>query len=273
MPGEGGAPKRITTTTTVGRDDISDRMGPNNIVVAWENTKPLVVFRSRMKSFNDFIGQLFTVGLAAELPEQLPVPRGGFASFSPDDSKMVYNRVFREFRTWKHYRGGMADDIWMYDFKTGAVENLTNNPAQDICPMWGPDNRIYFASDRDAVMNLFSVDLASKEVKKLTDFKDYDVKFPSIGKDSIVFEQAGYIWRYDLKTGQAAPVRIDIKEDFASGRPAFLDASKHTDSVNLAPDGERVIVVARGDLFSAPMKEGTPRNLTKTSNAHERDAV
>jgi tricorn protease len=273
MPAEGGAPKRLTTSATLGRDDISDRMGPNNLVMAWENTKPLVVFRSRMKSFNDFIGQLFTVGLDAELPQQLPVPRGGFVSFSPDDSKMAFNRVFREFRTWKHYRGGMADDIWIYDFKNGTTENLTNNPAQDICPMWGPDNRIYFTSDRDGRMNLFATDLTSKETKQLTTFKDFDIKFPSIGKDSIVFEEAGYIWRYDLASGQAAPVPIEVKEDFASGRATFVDASKHTETVNLAPDGERAIVVARGDLFSVPMKEGTARNLSKTSNAHERDAI
>jgi tricorn protease len=273
MPAEGGAPKRLTTSATLGRDDISDRMGPNNLVMAWENTKPVVVFRSRMKSFNDFIGQLFTVGLDAELPQQLPVPRGGFVSFSPDDSKMAFNRVFREFRTWKHYRGGMADDIWIYDFKNGTTENLTNNPAQDICPMWGPDNRIYFTSDRDGRMNLFASDLTSKETKQLTTFNDFDIKFPSIGKDSIVFEEAGYIWRYDLASGQAAPVPIDVKEDFASGRAAFVDASKHTETVNLAPDGERAIVVARGDLFSVPMKEGTARNLSKSSNAHERDAI
>jgi len=273
MPAEGGAPKRLTTSATLGRDDISDRMGPNNLVMAWENTKPLVVFRSRMKSFNDFIGQLFTVGLDAELPQQLPVPRGGFISFSPDDSKMAFNRVFREFRTWKHYRGGMADDIWVYDFKNGTTENLTNNPAQDICPMWGPDNRIYFISDRDGRMNLFATDLTSKETKQLTTFKDFDIKFPSIGKDSIVFEEAGYIWRYDLASGQAAPIPIAVKEDFASGRSALVDASKHTETVNLAPDGERAIVVARGDLFSVPMKEGTARNLSKSSNAHERDAI
>ena len=273
MPAEGGTPKRLTTSATLGRDDVSDRMGPNNIVMAWENTKPLVVFRSRMKSFNDFIGSLFAVGLDAELPQQLPVPRGGFVSFSPDDSKLAYNRVFREFRTWKHYRGGMADDVWIYDFKTGATENLTNNPAQDICPMWGPDNKIYFISDRDNRMNLFFVDLATKETKQLTHFTDYDIKFPSIGKDSIVFEQAGYIWRYDLATGQATPVPIEIKEDFALGRSALVDASKHLESVNLAPDGERTVVIARGDLYSVPAKNGTPRNLSKTSGAHERDAV
>ncbi|HJT80155.1 MAG TPA: hypothetical protein VJ719_03070, partial [Chthoniobacterales bacterium] len=273
MPAEGGVPKRLTTSATLGRDDISDRMGPNNIVMAWQNTKPLIAFRSRMKSFNDFNGQLFTVGLDAELPQQMPVPRTGFVSFSPDDSKMAFNRIFREFRTWKRYRGGMVDDVWIYDFKSGTTENLTNNAAQDICPMWGPNNVIYFVSDRDGRMNLYSVDLASKETKQLTTFKDFDIKFPSIGKGSIVFEQAGYIWRFDLASGNAAPVPIKIAEDFASGRSAFLDGSKNIESVNLAPDAQRAIVVARGDLFSVPARDGTPRNLTKTSNAHERDAV
>ena len=273
MPGDGGTPKRLTTTATLGRDDISDRMGPNNIVMTWMNTKPVVVFRTRMRTFNSFIGELFTVGLDAELPQQLPVPRGGFASFSPDDSKMAFNRVFREFRTWKYYRGGMADDVWVYDFKTGTTENLTNDIGQDICPMWAPDNRIYYISDRDGRMNLYFTDLATKETKQLTTFKDWDIKFPSMGKDSIVFEQAGQIWRYDLASGQAVVVPISIKEDFASGRATLVDAGKHVQSVAPAPDGKRAVAVARGELFSVPGKEGTARNLSRTSGAHERDAV
>src|SRR5437763_3050167 len=167
----------------------------------------------------------------------------------------------------------MADDVWLFDFKTGQIQNLTNDPSHDICPMWGPDNRIYFISDRDGRMNLFSTDLTGKDTKQHTTFKDYDIKFPSIGKDAIVFEQAGYIWRYDLASGQSTVVPIDIKEDFAAGRSALVDASKHIESATSAPDGQRVIVVARGDLYSVPGKDGTPRNLTKTSNAHERDAV
>jgi tricorn protease len=115
--------------------------------------------------------------------------------------------------------------------------------------------------------------LRTKETKQLTHFTDFDIKFPSMGKQSIVFEQAGHIWRYDLATGQATPVPIDIKEDFDSGRGGLVDAAKHIESVNLAPDGERTIVVARGDLFSVPARTGTPRNLSKTSGAHERDAV
>ena len=273
MPADGGTPKRLTTSATIARDDVSDRMGPNNIVMAWQNTKPQVLFRNRARTWNSFHGELFTVGMDADLPKQVPVPRGGFATFSPDDSKMAFNRVFREFRTWKFYRGGMADDVWVIDFKTGASENLTNNDAQDVFPMWGPDNRIYFLSDRDGRMNLYSVDAGTKETKQLTNFRDFDAKFPSIGKDAIVFENAGYIWRYDLASGQSTPLPIEVKEDFASGRGALVDAAKHIQGVSTAPDRQRVVTVARGDVFSVPAKDGTPRNLTRTSNAHERDAV
>src|SRR5258707_8003018 len=71
MTADGGRPKRLATSAPLGCDDVSDRMGPNNIVMAWENTKPLVVFRSRMRSFDDFVGALFAVGLDSELPQQL----------------------------------------------------------------------------------------------------------------------------------------------------------------------------------------------------------
>src|SRR5947209_15087046 len=108
MPSEGGVPKRLTFTATLGRDYVSDRMGPNNIVMGWTPDGKHVVFRSRMHSFNDFIGQLYKVPLRGGLAEPLPLPRGGFCSYSPDGSKLAYNRVFREFRTWKRYRGGMA---------------------------------------------------------------------------------------------------------------------------------------------------------------------
>ncbi|MBL7996984.1 PD40 domain-containing protein, partial [bacterium] len=105
MPADGGVPKRLTITATLGRDDVSDRMGPNNIVMTWKNKTPEIVFRSRMISHNDFIGQLYSVNIDGSPASELPLPRGGFCSFSPDDKKMAYNRVFREFRTWKRYRG------------------------------------------------------------------------------------------------------------------------------------------------------------------------
>jgi tricorn protease len=94
IPAEGGVPKRLTYTATLGRDDVSDRMGPNNIITGWTPDGKSVVFRSRMNSFNDFIGQLYKVRLAGGLAEPLPLPRGGFCSFSPDGKKLAYNVDF-----------------------------------------------------------------------------------------------------------------------------------------------------------------------------------
>ncbi|HUR59041.1 MAG TPA: hypothetical protein VM029_15105, partial [Opitutaceae bacterium] len=271
MPADGGAPKRLTYTATLGRDDLGDRMGPNNIVLAWKNTANEIAFRTRMISPNDFIGQLFTVGLDAEVPKQMPVPRGGFLSFSPDDTKMAYNRIFREFRTWKHYKGGMADDIWIIDLKTGALENISNNDAQDIIPMWAPNGKIYYASERDGRFNLYSYDLASKQTQQHTTFKDFDIKFPSLGSGGIVFEQAGYIWRFDLATGQARPVPIVVREDLAIARDGVVTVTKNVTRVRPSPDGKRAVVVARGDVFTVPAKTGPVRPLTGTSGVHERD--
>ena len=277
MPADGGSPKRLTYTATLERDDLGDRMGPNNIVMAWRNTSPEVVFRSRMHSFDPFNGQLFSVGADGDLPRVLPVPRGGFLSLSPDDSKMAYNRIFREFRTWKDYRGGMEDDIWIYDFKTGAIENITNNPAQDIIPMWAPDNRIYFLSDRLSEgakrLNLYSYNLATKATEQHTHFKDFDIKFPSLGGGAIVFEEAGYLWSFDIKAGAARRIPIVVREDFASSRPALLDVSKFVAGVSPSPEGKRVVVNARGDTFTVPAKDGATRNLSLKAGVHERDAV
>ncbi|MFA5195745.1 MAG: protease, partial [Bacteroidales bacterium] len=198
MPAAGGLPVRQTYTATLGRDDLSDRMGPNNIVMTWKDNQT-IIFRSRMKSFNDFKGQLFSINTTDGKMEELPLPCGGFCSYAPDKTKLAYNRVFREFRTWKYYKGGMADDIWIYDFKEKTTVNITNNPAQDIFPMWHGDI-IYFLSDRDRIMNLFSYNITSKETKKLTDFTEFDMKFPSLGDSSIVFENGGYIYIFDFKT-------------------------------------------------------------------------
>ncbi len=273
MPATGGVPKRLTVSATLDRDDLADRMGPNNVVMGWRNTAPEVVFRSRWRSFNPFIGELYTVRMDGDLPTQLPVPRGGFVSYSPDDTKIAYNRIFREFRTWKNYRGGMADDVWIFDLKSGALENITNDPAQDIFPMWAPNGRIYFVSERTGRGNLFAYDLATKKTRQVTQFTDFDVKFPSLGKGAIVFEQGGRIWRLDLASEKAAPVRIVVQEDGVGARPAVVNAGRFVQGLDLAPDAARVAVVARGDVFTAPAKSGPVRNLTQTPGVHERGAA
>jgi tricorn protease len=272
MPAEGGVPKRLTWTATLSRDDVSDRMGPNNIVMGWKDASH-VLFRSRRTEWNDFLGKLYLADTSGGPIEELPLPRGGFASFSADGSQLAYNRIFREFRTWKRYRGGMADDVWLYDFKTRSTTNLTDNPALDIIPMW-KGNRVYFASDRDAPfrMNLYSYDLTTKQTRKLTTFTDYDIKFPSLGDDAIVFENGGWIYRFDLATEKTAKVSITIAEDFGSGRAGLVDVSKAVTNYEIAPDGSRGLFGARGDVFTVPAKYGPTRNITATPGVHERDS-
>jgi tricorn protease len=270
MPSEGGVPKRLTYTATLGRDDVSDRMGPNNIVMTWKDNKT-IVFRSRRNERNDFIGQLYYAFVDGGTPEQLPLPRGGFCSFSPDGKQMAYNRVFREFRTWKRYRGGQADDIWIYDFDKKTITNITNNPAQDIIPMWS-GNTIYFLSDRDSRMNLFSYNLSTKETRKITNFTDFDVKFPSLGPDALVFETGGYIYRYEFVSNLVEKVPIMIQEDLVIGRDRIRDVSKEVTNYEISPDGNRALFGARGDIFTIPLKYGNTRNLTATSGVHERNS-
>ncbi|HLW68146.1 MAG TPA: PDZ domain-containing protein [Gemmataceae bacterium] len=273
MPAEGGTPKRLTYTATLARDEISDRMGPNNIVIGWKHDGKHILFRTRMRSFNDFIGQLYTISVDGGLPEEVPVPRGGFASYSPDDSKMVYNRIFREFRTWKRYRGGLCDDIWIHDFNTHKTEAIAPNLASDIIPMWAGD-KIYWISDRGEPerFNLYSYDLKTKDVKKLTDFKEFDIKFPSLGDKAIVFENGGWIYKFDLATEKAEKVLIRIRDDFSGARTTLKDVSKNIESYEISSDGKRALFVARGDVFTVPASKGPTRNLTNTSGVHERNA-
>jgi tricorn protease len=270
IPSNGGVPKRLTYTATLNRDDVSDRMGPNNIVMGWRGNDK-IIFRSRWTEFNDFKGQLYEVSVHGGMAEQLPLPYGGFCSFSPDLEQLAYNRVFREFRTWKRYRGGQADDVWIYDFKTKQIKNITNNPAQDIIPMWHKE-MIYFLSDRDSRMNLFSYNLTTNETRKMTDFKDYDIKFPSIGDNAIVFENGGYLYRYDINSDKAEKITIYLNEDFDIGRGGYIDVSKNISNFEISPDGNRALFGARGEIFTVPFKNGNTRNLTNTSGVHERNS-
>jgi tricorn protease len=272
IPSQGGEPKRITYTATLDRDDLSDRMGPNNIVTSWTPDGKSIIYRSRKKSWNDFVGQLFKVSVNGGISEQLPLPAGGFNSWSPDGKLLAYNRVMREFRTWKYYKGGMADDIWIYDPATKKTENITNNVAQDIFPMW-IGNEIYYISDRDRIMNLFCYDTKTKTTKKVTDFKEYDIKFPSHDSQGIIFENGGKLMYYNVQKAAVVPVPIQIANDNPVLLSEIKDASKNVQSIFLAPEGDKIAFGARGEIFIVPAKEGRTINLTLSSGAHDRNPV
>ncbi|SFD92462.1 S41 family peptidase [Thermophagus xiamenensis] len=270
MPAEGGIPKRLTYTATLGRDDVSDRMGPNNIVMTWTPDGKSIVFRTRKKSFNSFKGHLYKVPVDGGMPEQLPFPEGGFSSFNSDGTKLAYNRVFREFRTWKYYRGGMADEVWIHDFNTHETKAITDNDAQDIFPMWIGDE-IFFLSDRDRTMNLFVYNIKTGETEKVTNFTDYDIKFPSCNGNTIVFEKGGYIYTFNAKTRELKQVPVTINNDMVLARNEIKDASGDINAASLSPNGERILFSARGELFSVPAEEGLTYNHTLSPGVHDRD--
>ena len=270
MPVSGGDPTRLTYTATNSRDDLGDRMGPNNIVITWSPDGSAVLYRNRTSS--SFDGKLWTVSPEGGMPTRLPLPEGGFSSYSPDGKKLAYNRVMREFRNWKYYRGGMADDIWIYDPEAKSVTNITNNPAQDIIPMW-IGNEIFFISDRDMTMNLFAYDTTTGQTRKVTDFTDYDIKFPSSDGKTIVFEKGGYIYRYDPATDKATKVNITLGSDRVMARAERVAVANRITAISPNPGATRLAVTARGEVFDVPAKAGVTRLLTHTPGANDRGAV
>ena len=270
MPAEGGEPVRLTYTPTNSRDDLGDRMGPNNMVMTWTNDGKQVLYRNRIS--DSFDGQLWTVSRQGGMPDKLPLPEGGWASFSPDGRRMAYNRVMREFRTWKYYRGGMADDIWIYDPQNQTVENITDNVAQDIMPMWIGDE-IFFISDRDMIMNLFVYNVKTRQTEKVTNYTEYDVKFPSTNGQLIVYENAGYLYKFDPKTRRSEQIRITLTSDLVYGRAEQRNVSDRITAVSLTHDGTRLAVTARGEVFDVPAERGVVKNITRTPGANERGAV
>ena len=270
MPSQGGDPKRVTYTATIGRDDVSDRMGPNNIVMTWKDNEH-IVYRSRCESFNAFVGQLYLADINGGLSEQLPLPTGGFCSYSPDGKQLAFNRIFRQFRARKYYHAGMADDVWIYDFASKQTIDITNDTAQNIEPMWA-GNKIYFLSDREHTMNLFCYDLTTKAIRKVTNYNDYDIKFASLGNNAIVWERAGYLWKMDLATEQVTQIHVNLIDDDLFSRSELIDASKYIDAYDISPDGSRITVTGRGDIWTLPATTGVTRDLDKTSNIHERNS-
>lgn len=268
IPATGGSPTRLTYTATNERDDLGDRMGPNNIVMGWTPDGKNIIYRNRIG--DGFPGKLWRVEKDGGMGEALPLPEGGFCCYSPDGKQLAYNRTFREFRTWKYYKGGQADDIWIYDGK--SVKNITDNPAQDIMPMWIGDE-IYFISDRDHWMNIFVYNTKTGATSKVTDFREYDVKFPSTDGKLIVFENAGYIYSLDPSTKNTSRIPIQLDAEGVYARPEKVNVSGLVTARSISSKGDRIAVTARGEVFSVPVTPGVTKNLTHTPGANERGAV
>jgi len=285
MPAGGGTAKRITFTSDL-VPEPSARSGPNNMVVTWTPDSKSIVFLSRRMAWNSWINRLFTVPATGGLAQLMPLDRGGFLSYSPDGKQIAFNRIFRNFRTWKRYDGGLAQDIDIYDFDSRKLTHVTDWPGTETFPMWY-GKTIYFLSDHDSKRreNIWAYDTGSHEFRQLTHYTDYDIDFPSLGVGQglgnraagIVFQQGGKLHVLDIPSEQVHDLDVTVPDDGTRTGPRWVDAkplireqdaAQHTD-YDLAPNGGRLVVSARGDVFTLPAEHGNTRNLTQTSNADE----
>jgi tricorn protease len=273
MPAEGGQPRQLTFYQG-GAQPLSERMGIHNEVVTWFPDSKRILFLSRRDASNGWVKRPYSVGIDGGLPGPLPMDQGGLVSFSPDGSKIAYNIIFRNFRTWKRYTGGLAQAITIYDLKKNTSEDLPHTEWTDSFPMWH-GNSIYFTSDRgpEHRLNLYRYDLSAKSLEQLTHFTDFDVMWPSLGPDAIIFENGGYLYTFNLQSNQVKKLTLVVPGERDQAMKRWAKVSKNITDFDISPEGKRAVFAARGDVFTVPAKEGSIRNLTRTPGIREKSVA
>lgn len=260
IPVEGGMPFRVTYHPQ--RETLD----------GWTKSDELL-FHGNGASGLGRQSKLFTVSPKGGLPEALPVPYGTYGAISDDGMSLAYTPTDRVGRTWKRYRGGLASDLWLYELSTGDARQLTDFEGTDVLPMWHGDT-LYFVSDAGANhrVNLWSMDVSTGERRQVTNFND-DVRWPSIGAGAIVFVVGSGLHLYEIASGEITRVAFSIPGAQPQLRTQVVDASNFINmgTYGLSPGAKRLSVEARGDIWTLPAENGSPRNLTKTSGAAERE--
>jgi tricorn protease len=254
---EGGVPRRLTYHPGADR------------AMGWAPDGKRVLFRSGRKSVS-FYNRLFTVAPDGGFPEEVPLPMAEEGAFSPDGSRIAYQPLTQWQPDWKRYRGGQTSPIWIAQLSDSKIEKLPRDNSNDFNPMW-IENKVYFLSDRDGSMSLYSYDIGSKKVTRLIQNGDLDIKSASAGPGMIAYEQFGTINLYDLNSGKARKIDIRVAGDLSGVRPRFERVGTRISNVALSPTGARAVFEARGEILSVPAEKGDARNLTNTTGVMERD--
>jgi tricorn protease len=263
VPVTGGVPTRLTWHPGA---DVVQGFTPDGSAIMFTSAR--AVFTARYT-------QLFTVPVKGGIEEPLKLPNAYEATFSPDGSRLAYNPISPAFLEWKHYRGGLASTIWLYNFSDNGAEKLPQpeGRSNDVDPMWVGDT-IYFRSDRNGEFNLFSYNLKSKVIKQLTEYKDFPILNASAGAGQIIYEQAGYLHTFDPKSGRSTKLTIGVSTDLVETRPRFVrGGARYIRSATLSPTGARAVFEFRGEIVTVPAEKGDTRDLTNSVAVHERSPV
>ncbi|WP_181918237.1 MULTISPECIES: S41 family peptidase [unclassified Wenzhouxiangella] len=270
MSSSGSEPEQLTWYPASG--PLPARWGYDNQVYGWTPDSESVLFRSYRDAWGSSTAGLYTVPRRGGLPEPLPMPVSGAGTFTDDGEHVFYSPLFRDFRTWKRYEGGWAQDLWLFDLEAGEARQITDHERTERDPMW-IDGQGYFVSDREGTLNLYRVDPDSGEIEQLTTHEDFDVRWASAGSEGqIVYELGGRLRVFDTRDGSDTGIEITVPDDGINRRERVIDVSDQIQSARLSPTGKRVLFEARGNLFNVPVGEGVVRNLTGRSTAHDREA-
>jgi tricorn protease len=264
----GGDPKRLTYHPGIDR------------ARGWKPDGRSVIFGSnRTGAPQQSYFQLWSVSVEGGLPEMLPLPRAFAGAYSPDGSRLAYEEFSTAFipewyetSMWRHYRGGRTHPISIVSLADSSVQELPWTNSNDSSPAW-LGNTIYFLSDRSHTVNLFAYRLDTKQLTQITHHDDFDVMTASAGSDAVVYEQAGYIYLVDAKSGKAERLNIEVAGDLPWARPQFKKVASMIRNATLSPTGTRAAFEARGEIFTVPSEKGDFRNLTQSSGAHDRSPV
>lgn len=266
IPSEGGESKQLTYYNSVGM--MPPRGGWDDVVLDWTPDSKNVLIRANRTEFGERNGKYFLVNIEGGMAKPLQIVNGGMAVLSPDASKLCFTPVDREFRTWKRYKGGRATDLWIYDLKNNTSEQITDFAGSDQWPVWYK-NKIFFASDRDLKLNIYSYDTQTKATEQITHFKDFDATWPSGSNGQLVVENGGYLYKINLDNGEMQKVTVNINFDNPNLTPYFKNVKENIYSYSISPTGKRALFDARGDIYSIPAESGITENLTQTQGIRE----
>jgi tricorn protease len=255
----GGVPRRLTWEPTGSR------------VAGWTPDGKEVLFTSQHASYSDF-PRLFRVRADGVGSAQLlPLPSAAGGSFSDDGNTLAYVPFEQWQDAWKRYRGGQTTPIWLVNIKTLDVEKIPRENSNDSHPVWA-GSTLYFLSDRNGPVSLFSYDPGTKQVQQVIANQGLDLKSVGAGPGALVYEQFGSLHLYDLTTHQEHAVPVAISGDLPNIAPHWENvAAKELQNAAISPTGVRILVEARGDIYSVPAEKGDTRNMTRTPGAAERD--
>jgi tricorn protease len=256
---EGGVPRRLTWEPG------------GSYAVGWTADGKDVLFDSMHESYSDFFRLFKTHADGTGTPVVLPLPSAVTGSFSADGKTLAYEPVLQWEAAWKHYRGGQTMKIWLVDTKTLDLVKVPRENSNDSNPVW-EGKTVYFLSDRNGPVSLFSYDTETKAVTQVLENHGYDLKSVAAGPGALIYEQFGSLHLYDLTTKQEHAVNVTIRGDLPELTPHMAQVMPgETQNLGLSPTGVRVVAEAHGDIFTLPVEKGDTRNLTRTPGSAERD--